>query len=191
MVEDMYFVVNVMFYLMSVMSPPPALCNLQPIGAHCCKVMYMGWFGFRVEHGLLNCDHVCKCVLNMQFELLEFVFDSVYVDLQHDDIFLTFTAGSVSLCCVCGYVVMWSCGRLWSVCEVVMVPYVDAVVDVTVMRVLLFVLFVLYVCLLRECDGVGLTAMLVWRMDEVWRLHGMWVVHVVQVLCLAQLTCCG
>ena len=29
-------------------------------------------------------------------------------------------------------------------------------------------LFVLHVCLLRECDGVMLTAMLVWGMDEVW-----------------------
>ena len=46
-----------------------------------------------------------------------------------------------------------------------MVPYVDAVDAVTVMRVLLFVL---HVCLLRECDGVSLTAMLVWGMDEVW-----------------------
>ena len=35
---------------------------------------------------------------------------------------------------------LWSCGRLWYVCEVVVVPYVDAVVAVTVMRVLLFVL---------------------------------------------------
>ena len=60
---------------------------------------------------------------------------------------------------------LWSCGRLWYVCEVVVVPYVDAVVDVTVMRVLLFVL---HVWLLRECDGVRLTAMLVWGMDEVW-----------------------
>ena len=34
-----------------------------------------------------------------------------------------------------------------------MVPYVDAVVAVTVMRVLLFVV---HVCLLRECDGVWL-----------------------------------
>ena len=40
-----------------------------------------------------------------------------------------------------------------------MVTYVDEVVAVTVMRVLLFVL---HVCLLRECDGVRLTAMLVW-----------------------------
>ena len=94
------------------------------------------------------------CVVNKQFELLEFVLDSVYVDLQYDEISLTFSAGSVSLCCVCG--------RLWSVCEVVVVPYVDAVV--AVMHVLLFVL---HVCLLRECDGVRLTAMLVCGMDEV------------------------
>ena len=40
-----------------------------------------------------------------------------------------------------------------------MVPYVDAVVAVTVRRVLLFVL---HVCLLIECNGVRLTAMLVW-----------------------------
>ena len=43
-----------------------------------------------------------------------------------------------------------------------MVPYVDEAVAVTVMRVLL------HVCLLRECDGVRLTAMLVWGMDEMW-----------------------
>ena len=41
-------------------------------------------------------------------------------DLQYDEIYLTFTAGCVSLCCVCEFVV---------------VPYVDAVVAVTVMRV--------------------------------------------------------
>ena len=46
-------------------------------------------------------------------------------------------------------------------------------------------------CLLRESDGVRLTAMLVWGMDEVWLVRGMWVVYVVQVLCLAQLTCYG
>ena len=46
-----------------------------------------------------------------------------------------------------------------------MVPYVDAVVDATVMRVLLFVL---HVCLLRACDGVRLREMLMWGMDEVW-----------------------
>ena len=42
-----------------------------------------------------------------------------------------------------------------------MVPYVDEVVAVTVMRILLFVF---HACLLREGDGVRLTAMLVWGM---------------------------
>ena len=60
---------------------------------------------------------------------------------------------------------LWSCGRIWFVCEFVVVPYVDEVVAVTVMRLLLFVL---HVCLLRECDDVRFTAMLVWGMDEVW-----------------------
>ena len=86
--------------------------------------------------------------------------------------------------CPCGVsVVMWSS----SVCEVVVVPYVDAVVDVTLMRALLFVL---RVCMLRECDGAKVTAMLVWGMDTVWlwRVQGMWVV---QVLCLEKLTCYG
>ena len=40
-----------------------------------------------------------------------------------------------------------------------MVPYMDAVVAVTVMRVLLFVL---HVCMLRECAEAWLTEMLVW-----------------------------
>ena len=49
----------------------------------------------------------CMCVVNKQFELIEFVFDSVYVDLQYDEISLTFTAESVSLCCVCSHVVVF------------------------------------------------------------------------------------
>ena len=43
-----------------------------------------------------------------------------------------------------------------------MVTNVDAAVAVTVMRVLLFVL---HVCMLRECDRARV---LVWGMDEVW-----------------------
>ena len=35
------------------------------------------------------------CVVNKQFDLLEFVFDSVYVDLQCDEISLTSTTVSV------------------------------------------------------------------------------------------------
>ena len=84
-VEGMSVVVNVMLS-MSVMSPPPALW--QPIGAHCCEVMYFGCFGFRGELGFLNCDDV-MCCREKQFEFLEFVSESVNVDLQYDEISLT------------------------------------------------------------------------------------------------------
>ena len=56
-----------------------------------------------------------------------------------------------------------------------MVPYVNAVVAVTAFRILLFVL---HVCMPRECGGDGNVS-----------VGGTRVVHVVQVLCLAQLTC--
>ena len=54
------------------------------------------------------------CVVNKQFELLEF-FYSVYVDQQYDEISLTFTTGSVSLCYVCSHVVVFglSVRLLW------------------------------------------------------------------------------
>ena len=90
MIEGMSVVVNVMLSLMSVMSPTP--CCVQTISVHCCEVMYFGCFGFRGELGFLNCDDICMCVVNKQFELLEFVFDSLYVDMQYDEIYLTFTA---------------------------------------------------------------------------------------------------
>ena len=95
------------------------------------------------------CIFLC-CSVNVSVCLVCCVLDSV-CEFFHETIrdvfrcgycFVVFTAGSVSLCCVCG--------RLWSVCEFVVVPYVDEVVDVTVMCVLLFVL---HVCLHRECDG--------------------------------------
>ena len=62
---------------------------------------------FGGELGFLNCDDICMCVVTKQFELFEFVFDSVYVDLQYDEISRTFTAGSVSLCYVCDHVVVF------------------------------------------------------------------------------------
>ena len=77
---------------------------MQPIGAHCCEVMYFVCFGFRGELGFLNCDDVCMCVVNKQFELLEFVSESVYVDLQYDKI--SGFAGSVCLCGVSSPVVV-------------------------------------------------------------------------------------
>ena len=53
-----------------------------------------------------------KCIyyyylVNKHFELLEFVFDFVYIDLQYDEISITFAAGSVSLCGVCSHVVVF------------------------------------------------------------------------------------
>ena len=77
--------------------------------------MYFGCVCFRGEVGFLNCDDICMCVVNKQFELLEFVLDSVYVDLQYGEISLTFTAEYVSLCCGCSDVVVFglSVRLLW------------------------------------------------------------------------------
>ena len=44
--------------------------------------------------------------MNKQFEFLEFVSESVNVDLQYDEISLTSTAGSVCLCGVSSPVVV-------------------------------------------------------------------------------------
>ena len=41
----------------------------------------------------------------------------------------------------------------------------DTVVAVTVMRVMLFVL---HVCMLRECEGATVMTILVWGVDEMW-----------------------
>ena len=35
--------------------------------------MYFGCFCFRSEIGFLDGDDICRCVVNKQFELLEFV----------------------------------------------------------------------------------------------------------------------
>ena len=93
-------VVNVMLSLMSAISPSPALCNLV-----LCTVVKL-CTEFRRELGFLNCDDICMCVVNKQFERHEYVFESVYVDLQYDEISLTFTAESESLCGVCSPVVV-------------------------------------------------------------------------------------
>ena len=78
---------------------------MQPIGSHYCEVMYFGWFGFRGELGFLNCDDVCMCVVNKQFELLKFVFDSVYVSCSMMRFLSLLLLG---LCPCVVSVVMWS-----------------------------------------------------------------------------------
>ena len=93
-------------YVVSDECNEPTSCLVQPIVAHCCEVMYFGCFDFRGELGFLNCDNLCMCVVNKQFELLEFVFESVYVGLQYDEISLTFTAGYVCLCGVYSHLVV-------------------------------------------------------------------------------------
>ena len=59
----------------------PTSCLLQTIGTHGSDSMYLGFICCRGELGFLNYDDICICVVNKQFELLEFVFDSVYADL--------------------------------------------------------------------------------------------------------------
>ena len=83
----------------------PTSCLVQPIGTDGGEVMYFGCVCFRDKLDFLNCDDICMCVVNKQFELLEFVFDPVDVDLQYDEIYLTSTAGHVS-CGVCSPVVV-------------------------------------------------------------------------------------
>ena len=62
-------------------------------------------------------------------QLLKFVFDSIYVDMQYDEIYLTFIAGYVGLCGVCK-----SCGSPWSVCEVLWCPQLFCLVQVMCLR---------------------------------------------------------
>ena len=51
------------YYLVSNECNETTSCLVQPIGAHCCEVMYFGCFGFRGELGFLNCDDICMCVV--------------------------------------------------------------------------------------------------------------------------------
>ena len=58
----------------------PTSCIVQPMGTHGDTIMYFGCVCFMGDLCHLNCDDVCMCVANKQFELLDFVFGSVYVD---------------------------------------------------------------------------------------------------------------
>ena len=51
----------------------PTSSLVQPIGTHGGEVMYFWCVCFRGAVGFLNCDYFCICVMNKQFELLEFV----------------------------------------------------------------------------------------------------------------------
>ena len=62
--------------------------------------MYVGSFYLRGEIGFLNCDDICMCVLNKQFELFEFVFKSLNVDYSIIR-FLTLLLVCLCACVVC------------------------------------------------------------------------------------------
>ena len=74
---------------------------MRPIGAHGGRVMYFGSFCFRGELSFLKCDDVCMCVVNKLFQLIEFVLNSVYIDLQYNEIYLSYTVEFV-----CSHVVV-------------------------------------------------------------------------------------
>ena len=61
-------------YVVSNECDEPTSCFVQHIRVNYCEVMYLGCFGFWGELGFLNCDDICMCVVNKQFELLEIVF---------------------------------------------------------------------------------------------------------------------
>ena len=98
MVDGMSVLVNVMLSLMSVMS------LVQPIGAYCCEVMYLGCFGFRGELGFLNCDDICMYLVNKQFELLEFVLSPFMLTCSMMRFLLLLLLG---LCDCVVFVVLW------------------------------------------------------------------------------------
>ena len=74
------------YYVVSNECDEPTPCLVLPIGAHGGEVLYFGNVFFRCELCFLNCDDICMCVVNKQFELLEFVFNSIYVDLKYNEI---------------------------------------------------------------------------------------------------------
>ena len=59
MVEGIPVVMNVIVSVIRVMTPAPALCNLSD--------MYFWSICFRTEHGVMNCDDICMCLVNKQF----------------------------------------------------------------------------------------------------------------------------
>ena len=71
MVECMSVAVKVMLSLTSVMIPPLSCATYRCASG---EVIYFESFCFRGELGFLNCDDICMCVVNKQFELLNFFY---------------------------------------------------------------------------------------------------------------------
>ena len=145
MVEGMSVVVNIMLSLMSVMSPPPALCNISArtvvnlctLSVFALRVSFVSWIVM-----ISACVSWISSLSSPSLFLIPFMLTCSIMR------FLSLLL--LGLCpCVVSVV-------MWSVCEVVVVPYVDVVVAVTVMCVLLFVLHA------ERVWGWRVTVMLVW-----------------------------
>ena len=63
-------------------------------------------FCFRGKFGFLNCDDNGLCVVNKQFEPLEFISNYIYVGLKYNDNSLTFATESACYDCLCSHVVV-------------------------------------------------------------------------------------
>ena len=72
------------------------------------NVMYIGSICFRGQLGFLNCDDSCMCVVNKQFELLEFVLTPFMLTCSMMRFLSLLLLG---LCTCVVFVVTW-----WSVC---------------------------------------------------------------------------
>ena len=90
-------------YVVSNECGDPTSCRVQPLGG---AVMYFWSFYFSGGLCFLDFNGICMSVVNKHFELLEFDFNSIYVDMRYNEIYITFTAGYVCVCGVCSHVVV-------------------------------------------------------------------------------------
>ena len=62
-------ILDIKYILLLLISPPPALCDLS---LHTAVKLCTFGVCFRSEHDFMNCGDICMCVVNKQFEVLEF-----------------------------------------------------------------------------------------------------------------------
>ena len=149
MVEGMFVIVNVMLSLMRVMIPPPALCNLSTHTV--VKLCTFGVFDLGVSLvSWIVMIYVCVSwisgLTSSSLFLIPFMLTCSKMRLSH---FYWWVC--VFVWCLKAF------GCIWSAWEVVLVPYVDAVVDVT---------WSLYCCMYVYWESARVTVM---------REYGMWV----------------
>ena len=99
-VEGMSVVVNVMLSLMSVMSPPPALYNLSVRTAVKLCILGVLVLGVSLVSWIVMMSAYVSWISSLSSS------ESVYVNLQYDEIYLLFNAGPVCLCGVSSHVVV-------------------------------------------------------------------------------------